>query len=177
MMDNDLLLVGKIVGVHGINGNIKVYSYAESSSVFKPGSRIFVRNPGGCEKSCVIRQAKSHKKGVLLSLEGIEDRDDTRMLVGGEIYINKTALPELENGLYYWFDIIGLDVFTTDGKYIGCVESIITTGSNDVYVVQDPDKGKESEILIPALKTVVEKIDLSEKTIRVELPDGLNTKA
>jgi 16S rRNA processing protein RimM len=118
-----------------------------------------------------VRQAKPHKRNVLLSLRGIENCDDAKALVGSEIFIRKKELPELDDGTYYWFEIIGLEVLTIDNRYLGCVESIIETGSNDVYVVKDPGKG--SEILIPALETVVDKIDLDAKTMWVDLPEGL----
>ena len=85
----------------------------------------------------------------------------------------RVALPELEEGSYYWCDIIGLAVFTTDEQYIGRVESIISTGSNDVFMVKDLDKGDDNETLIPALESVVLEIDFEHKTMRVALPEGL----
>ncbi len=173
MNKNDFLVIGKVVGVHGIRGNIKVYSYAESPSVFKPDSRILVRNTSGLEKRYTVTQAAPHKRIIRLSLKEIVSREDAEMLVGSELLIEKQDLPELDDGTYYWFDIIGLDVFTIDETYIGRVESIITTGSNDVYVVKDPDKRKKDEILIPALETVVLEIDLKNKTMQVDLPEGL----
>jgi 16S rRNA processing protein RimM len=83
--------------------------------------------------------------------------------------IEKAKLPALEAGVYYWNDLIGLKVFTTEDQYLGRLESIIETGANDVYVV----KGDAREILIPALKSVVHTIDIDAKIMRVELPDGL----
>ena len=78
-------------------------------------------------------------------------------------------MPDLEEGDYYWFDLIGLDVFGIDQKYLGRLESIIQTGSNDVYVVKKDD----TEILIPALESVVQKIDLKNRRMQVDLPEGL----
>jgi 16S rRNA processing protein RimM len=75
----------------------------------------------------------------------------------------------LENGSYYWIDLIGIEVYTAEDDYLGRIESIIETGSNDVYVVKD----KKKEVLIPALKSVVTDIDLSQKRMQVDLPDGL----
>ncbi len=171
MKQDDFLLIGKVVSVHGVHGNLKVCSFAESPSAFQPDDRILVRDKSGHEKECSVRQAKPHKRNILLSLRGIENCDDAKALVGAEIFIRKKDLPELDDGAYYWFEIIGLEVLTTDNRYLGCVESIIATGSNDVYVVKGPGKG--SEILIPALETVVDKIDLDAKTMWVDLPEGL----
>jgi len=170
---NGFLPVGKIFGAHGIKGNIKVYSYAESLSVFEPGSSILVINAKGSETTYKIKWVKPHTRYFLLSLKGIESRDSVQTLIGSELFIEKADLPELEDGSYYWFDIIGLSVFTTDEQYLGKIESIISTGSNDVFVVKDPNKEQENETLIPALESVVLEIDFKLKTMRVDLPEGL----
>lgn len=169
MEENGFLPIGKIVGTHGVKGTIKVYSYVESLDLFKPGGLVLIRNPKGLEKTYAIKWVKPHKRIILLSLEEIININLAETLIGSELFVEKAALPELEDGTYYWADIIGLSVFTTDEKYLGRVESIIATGSNDVYVVKD----KDNEILIPAIESVVESIDLKQKTMRVDLPKGL----
>ena len=163
------LLIAKIVGTHGLKGTFKVYSYAESLSVFKPDSLILMRNTKGSEKIHVVNWAKSLKKIILLSLKGISTISQAEALIGSELFISKADLPEPESGTYYWFDIIGLSVFTIDNEYIGSVESIIQTGGNDVFVVKDGDK----EILIPGIESVVLSIDFDRKIMTVDLPDGL----
>ena len=117
--------------------------------------------------------AKPHTKTVLLSLKEIENRTQAEALVGSELYIEKMSLPELEDGDYYWFDIIGLSVFTVEGEYIGQVASIMPTGSNDVYIVKGVAGERQKETLIPALASVVVSIDLEKKTMQVDLPEGL----
>ena len=173
MEKNGFLPIGKIVGAHGLKGNIKVYSYAESLSVFEPGSSILVINTKGSKKTYKIKWVKPHTRVFLLSLKGIGSRDSAETLIGSELFIEKAKLPELEDGSYYWFDIIGLSVFTTDEQYLGKIESIISTGSNDVFVVKDPNKEQKNETLIPALESVVLEIDFKFKTMRVDLPEGL----
>ena len=173
MAKSDILPIGKIVGVHGMAGNVKIYSYAESLSVFSPGTLLLARHDKGEEKTYSIKWAKPHSKTVLLSLKEIENRTQAEALVGSALYIEKKSLPELEHDDYYWFDIIGLSVFTVAGEYIGRVASIMPTGSNDVYIVKDVADGRQKETLIPALASVVVSIDLEKKTMQVDLPDGL----
>ena len=173
MEKNGFVPVGKIVGAHGVKGNIKVYSYAESLSVFKPGSLILLINPEGLEKSYKIRWVKPHGKLALLSLEGVKNRNSVEALMGSVFVIERSHFPEPEDGSYYWVDIIGISVFTTHDEYLGVVESIIPTGSNDVFVVRDPNKVHGNETLIPALGSVILEIDLKRKTMRVDLPEGL----
>ncbi|MCP4350981.1 MAG: 16S rRNA processing protein RimM [Desulfobacterales bacterium] len=166
----DLIPIGKVKGAHGIRGVIRVWPYTESLSFFEPGSSFLMRNAEGVEKRCEIEWAKPYKKGsALFSLKGTEGREMADALAGFEFFIEKSELPELEEGTYYWTDLIGLSVFTTNGECIGCIESVIPTGSNDVYVVKD----KDNELLIPAMESVVIEIDLSNKTMRVDLPEGL----
>ena len=173
MAKNGFLPIGKIVGAHGIKGNIKAYSYAESLTVFEPDSSILLINARGIETYYKIRWVKPHNRLILLSLDSVKDRNSAENLIGSELFIEQSKLPELEEGSYYWFDIIGLSVFTHDDQYIGRVESIIPTGSNDVYVVKDPSQEQSGETLIPALESVVLEIDLKRKTMRVALPEGL----
>ena len=172
MEPNGIVLIGKIVGVHGLNGTNKVSSYAESVSIFTPNRPIILRQPQGQERTYIIQWAKDHARGILLSLEGVTDRDQARRLVGCELLIPKSSLPELEEGTYYWFDLIGLSVYTTDGRFLGHLESILPTGSNDVYVVK-PERNSREEVLIPAIESVVKEIDLENRLMRVDMPEGL----
>jgi 16S rRNA processing protein RimM len=161
--------IGKVVGVHGVKGNLKVYSYAESVSIFETRAQIFIGTEEGAGKHFTIQWVKPHKRVFLFCLEGVESREQAESLIGLELFIEKTALPDTEDGEFYWFDIIGLSVFETDGNFLGVVDSIMRTGSNDVYVVKDRD----SEILVPAIEAVVVEIDLEKKIMRVDLPEGL----
>jgi 16S rRNA processing protein RimM len=170
---NGLIPIGKIVGTHGLNGTCKVYSYAESLSVFKPNGLIHLKQSRSQQKIYEIKRAKPHSKVVLLTLKNVTNRDQAQQLIGSEICIERTTLPEIEEGAYYWCDIIGLSVFTMDGRYLGRVASIIATGSNDVYVVKNPDNPDKHEVLIPAIESVVREIDLEQQILRVDLPEGL----
>jgi 16S rRNA processing protein RimM len=143
------VLIGKIVGVHGIKGTNKFNSYADSLSVFNPGRSILIRDNQ--------------------NREGVDARVQAEALIGAELFIPKTELPELDEDTYYWFELIGIEVYTTADNYLGRVDSIIPTGSNDVYVVKD----KKKEVLIPAIESVVVDIDIEHKIMRVDLPEGL----
>ena len=165
----DRVTIGKIVGVHGVKGTLKIHSYAESLEIFQPGDRISVSTSEGREKDYEIDWIKPHSRGALLALNNISDREQAMTLIGADLQIEKAVLPELETGVYYWYELIGLKVFTIDDRYLGRLESIIETGANDVYVV----KNDRSEILIPALKSVVQAIDIEANSMRVDLPDGL----
>jgi 16S rRNA processing protein RimM len=167
--NKDLVLIGKIVGVHGIKGTHKIRSYAESLTLFKPGRSILVCESNGQEKYRAIEWVKPHTGNALMSFVGVDDRNQAESLIGAELFIPKEELPEPEEDAYYWFDLIGMEVITTDAEYLGRIESIIETGSNDVYVVKD----NKNEVLIPALESVVIDIDINQKRMKVNLPEGL----
>jgi 16S rRNA processing protein RimM len=169
----NLLSIGKIVGTHGIKGVLRVFSYAESVSRFSSGLLLHSKNPGGGEKVFKIKWAKPHSKVILISLEGIANRSEAEALLGSELFIRRDLLEEPEEGTYFWFDIIGLAVFSVDDDYIGRVTSIMETGSNDVYVVTCPAEKDTKEVLVPALTSVIKSIDLEKKIMTVDLPEGL----
>ncbi len=169
MGKNGLLLIGKIVGVHGIRGTVKILSHAESWKIFKPGGTILSKHPSGQKTPYIIRKARPHKRVVLIDLEGITDRSKAQSLSGADVYIEKKVLPPLEDGTYYWADLIGLAVITTTGRSLGRIQKILPTGSNDVLVVKDDN----DEILIPMIEAVIIEIDLKHQCIQVNLPEGL----
>ena len=173
MEPSEFLQIGEVVGVHGLKGNLKIRSYADSLSVFNPGRRLVVKTPAGSQRTYTIQSVRPHSRTTLLTFSDVVDRDSAEKLVGSALLIQKTELVEPENGAYYWFDLIGISVFTVAGEYLGQIDSILETGSNDVYVIKDPDRGRRYERLVPALKSVVTAIDLENRTMRVDLPEGL----
>lgn len=169
MKEDACFIIGKIVGVHGVKGNLKVHPYIESVSLLEAGETIFVGSPENEEGKFVIRWAKPHQRAILMALEDVDDRDTAEKLIGMDVFLEKSRLPDLEDGTYYWSDLIGLDVLTTDDRYLGKIASIFRTGSNDVYVTRN---GRD-ETLIPGLVSVVKSIDLEKGRMTVELPEGL----
>ncbi len=166
----DLIPIGRIVGAHGIRGDVKIFSYAESEDLFARQEQLILMGPSGGRKHYEVVGVRAHQKSIRLSLKNVETRDQAEALRGSEVYIPKSELPPLEEGTYYWIDLIGLAVYKTSGEYLGRVSEIIPTGANDVYVVRR-DTG--AEVLIPAIPSVIMEIDLQKGHIQVELPEGL----
>jgi len=167
------ILVGKITGAHGLKGVVKVSPFTESLSVFSADKKVLLETPDGTRRTRKILWGRPHGRVLRLQLEKVLSRTAAEDLAGTLVFVEKTDLPGLEDGSYYWFDLIGLAVYTTDGKCLGTIHSIIPTGGNDVYVVKGPGVGGEKEILIPAIESVVLNIDIEKGTMHVELPEGL----
>lgn len=168
MIQNNFLCIGEIIGVHGIRGIVKVRSYSESP-IFMPNTPMLLKTPDGNHCTYTIEDVQLNKRQLLIRLSGVADRNAAESLVGSEFLIPRSALPEPEDGSYYWVDIIGLNVHTEDGRYLGKVDSIFPTGAHDVYVIKEGTK----ELLIPALDTVILSIALKEGKMIVNLPEGL----
>lgn len=164
-----LLPAGEIVGVHGVKGVVKVRSHFDEDSIYRSGTRVFIEDARGRRTSYRIQWARSHKRLLLVALENIFQRERAEALVGARIFAEREALPEPAEGEYYWSDLLGLSVHSTDGQYLGRLEDIIATGSNDVFVVRDGDR----ETLLPALERVVREIDIEKGRMRVQVPEGL----
>lgn len=167
--ENRRIAIGKITGPHGLKGGARVYSWAESFDSFEKGVRLTAGTPAG-DVELTVQSAAPHKKGLLLTFKEVGHINTLEPLVGSELFVNRSDLPEPEDGSYYWVDIIGLRVVTEAGEFLGKVTSIFPTGSNDVYVVKDGKK----ELLVPALASVLKDVDLDKGVMVVDLPEGLS---
>lgn len=170
MNSRESLSVGKVVGVHGIRGTLRVYSHSGDIAEFAKGNSLFLKGQKGDERICTIAWCKPHGRHFLLAVAEINTPEQAEAAVGSELFVSRSDLPALEADTYYWEDIVGLAVFA-QGTLLGRVVSIITTPGNDVYVVADVKTGEE--IMIPAIKSVIEQIDLAAGTMQVILPDTL----
>ncbi len=169
MVENGFISMAAVIGIHGVRGELKVRSFADDASIFQAGGSLLIKKPGKADEIRCLKGVRAHQQMLLFSLEGLTDRDQARDLIGAEIWIAREQMPELEKGTYYWFEIIGLDVYQGENDYLGRIREIIPTGSNEVYVVRDGRR----ETLVPALQSVIVDIDLREKRMRVNLPKGL----
>ena len=168
-LNSPLLTIGKIIGPHGIEGEARLFSYAESIASFVPGTSLLLKRPDGQKGAYTIVSSRPHQKGILLKLKGIDSIDEVNVWRDAEVFLEKMNLEKSDDGAYYWFQIIGLKVITVDHKFLGKITDIIRTGSNDVYVVNNPSQ----EVLVPAIESVVVGIDLDKQVMRIDLPDGL----
>ncbi len=164
------LHIGRVLRAQGLKGELKLHSYADSAEAFAPGRQIVAVDGRGTERALVIARSRTQGRAVIVAFEGIADIDQAETLTGCDLLIDRAQLPIPEEGAYYWVDLIGLAVEAVDGSRLGRLDSIIPTGSNDVYVVKDGAK----ETLVPALKSVIVAVDLAAGRMVVDLPEGLD---
>lgn len=164
-MAHDRITVGKIVAPHGVRGDVRVFPLTDFPERFKQMPIAYLDDG---TKLTTEGTARFHKQFVLLKFRGLDTMNSVEPLKGKLIQVTREDVVVLPEGHYYFFDIIGLAVYTEDGEPLGEVTDILQTGSNDVYVAE---KQGQKPILIPALKEVVRHIDIAGKKMIVKLQE------
>lgn len=159
-MRDDLIEIAKVKGPRGLKGECWLTPYGDSFKQFKGYPYLIIGLTGKPRRvlSCMQRKGK-----YIVRLEGITDISQVEGLKGEGVFIKRQWLPPLEEDEYYWCDLIGMNVLKEDGTELGELVSIISTGSNDVYVVD-----REKQYLIPAVVDVVKDISIEKRTIVVD---------
>jgi len=159
------VLVGRIVGLYGVRGWLKLESWTEPRlRIFDYQPWLLGTAPGAATQ---VDGAKGHSqgRGIVAHLPGVDDREQAAALVGQDIHVAREQLPATAAGEYYWADMEGLAVFTTDGIALGLVSHLFATGANDVLVVRDGER----ERLIPFVQgSVVQLVDLAARRMVVD---------
>ncbi len=165
-----LIPIGRVVKTHGVRGAVKIYPYGETLGELNIGEKLVAVAPGGeGKRELTLAGLRPQKQGWIGEFEEITDMDQALALAGKELLMPEERLPALSEDEYYHYQLIGLAVETGDGRRIGVLKAILETGSNDVYVVADDGK----ELLVPALEDVIRRVDLENRKIIVDLPEGL----
>lgn len=161
--------LGSITGGHGIKGGIKVFSYTDPVEAIFDYSPWILRK-GQTEKRVVIENGQVQGKRLIVRIEGVDSRDLADELAGFEIHVDRQVLPDLEEGTYYWFQLVGFKVSNQQGDLLGVVADFLETGANDVIVVQSTEESVDSkERLIPYVEgDIVLKVDHDNGEIVVD---------
>lgn len=155
--------MGRIAGLYGVRGWLKVRSFTEPREAILDYDGWQLHRDGQWQP-VEVAEGRRHGKTVVMRLNGIEDRDRAAEWLNADIAVPREALPATRTGQYYWSDLEGLEVVRQDGQVLGTVAYLIETGANDVLVVQG-----EEERLIPFVREqVILDVDLANGVIRVD---------
>lgn len=165
----DKIVIGKIVNAVGLKGEVKVYSYAEEPDRFERLEKIFL---GTEEKNTEYAVTKVRYKGdmVILTLDGVTDRNAAEALKGLMVLMDEADLEELPEGVYYIKDLIGMKVVSDSGVELGTLKDINTNTAQRVYEVARPGK---PDILIPGVDEFILDTDMDNRVITVKVIEGL----
>lgn len=166
-MSEKMIRVGKIINCHGVKGELVVLPLTDSIRRFKKLKSALLEMPGGRYNDVTVLTAREHKGNVLITLEGINDRNAAERLKNVYLCVRPEQAVKPKDA-FFIFEIIGLDVYEGD-KHYGKVINVLQNSSTDLYEV----KGEGESFYLPALKSVVQSISLEEGRMEVIIPDGL----
>jgi 16S rRNA processing protein RimM len=165
------IAVGQVVNVHGLNGEVRVEPHTDFPERFKPGLALSL---GDGKTELEVVTARPHKNVILMTFVGINRREDAEALRGFWLFVSEDDAVELDEGVYWIHDLMGLAVQSPTGERYGAIVDVLSTGANDVYVVRTEapfNKGKD--LLVPAIADVVQDVDIDAGYMIVDLPPGL----
>lgn len=160
------VLIGEVLRPRGIKGELKIYPVTADPERFLKLQEISLRR-GESRKSFKIVKARVEPDFAFLTVEGIESRDQAEVYRGWEVVVDRSEVPPLQEGWYY-FELEGMQVYEGD-VLLGTLMQVLETGANDIYLV----KGSKGDICVPALKSVVLRVDVEGRRMDVALPPGL----
>jgi 16S rRNA processing protein RimM len=166
-VDESRVIVGRVSGLFGIKGWVKVYSYTSPPENIVRYAPWFLQWPErGNDSGTIVSIAENRRqgKGLVVRFEGVEDRESASEWIGGDIFVDRDKFEVPVEGEYYWSDMTGLEVRTADGQVLGIVESMIETGANDVMVVE----GDRRRLVPFLLGDVVKKVDIDAREVIVD---------
>lgn len=163
-----LLEVGQIVNTYGIKGFVKVVPLVDNNSQFKSFKTLYIQDKK-ILKELHIEEVKFSKNLVLLKFKGIDTIEQAEKLRNVYVQAKRSDI-KLEKGAYFIVDLIGLEVYTEAGEFLGILKEVLQPGANDVYVVENEEK---KQILLPVIPDVVKKVDIDGKKVIVKLLEGL----
>ncbi|MFI8686296.1 ribosome maturation factor RimM [Rossellomorea sp. NPDC077527] len=164
--------VGKIVNTHGVKGEVKVVSTTDfPEERYQKGNTLYLFHTKGQNPiELIIKSHRNHKSFDLLTFEGYENINEVEKFKEGILKVQEDQLQDLEEGEYYFHEIVGCTVRTTAGEELGTVKEILSPGANDVWVVKG-ERGKE--YLIPYIEDIVISVDIEGQLITIEPMEGL----
>jgi 16S rRNA processing protein RimM len=164
----DLIVLGKITSVHGVRGEVKIYSFTDPIDNLLDYNLWTLKREGEV-KQVELVSGRLQGKILVAKLKGLDDREVARTYAGFDICVPRALLPDLEDGEFYWHQLEGLKVIDLQGQLLGRLDHLLETGSNDVMVVK-PCAGSldDRERLLPYTEQCVQQIDLAAGEMRVD---------
>lgn len=162
--------MGRIVRPHGLRGEVRVQPETDFPERLAGRRRVYLRRAGALTP-VEIAAVRPHGAALLVALRGVDSVEAAERLRGAELVVARRALPRLGPDQFYLFEIVGLRARAEDGRLLGVVAEVVRGPAHDVYVV----RGEGREVLVPAVREVVRRVDRTAGELVVRLPAGLET--
>ncbi len=167
-LPDNWIFFGKVLRPHGLEGLLRVRSFSQSEVALLNAETVCFKLGTGEIRHCGVLSAKPHKNFFLVKLAGLTSINQAETFRGADVYVPKDALVR-EEGEYFWFELVGIEVFSDAHGFLGIISQIIPGGNTDIYVV----KHGAREILIPAVREVVKEINLKTGKMIISAMEGL----
>ncbi|KAA3642281.1 MAG: 16S rRNA processing protein RimM [Chloroflexi bacterium] len=163
----DFVLVGILQKPHGLRGEMLMRVMTDFPERLKPETKMYL---GDEHEVVTIRSVREHNKGLLVAFEEFKGRNELDHIRNVPLFARASELPQLEEGEYYYHQLIGMQVVSDEGLEVGVLAEILETGANDVMVVRSEKYG---EVLLPFMDEVFLGVDVEKKIVQVHLMEGL----
>ena len=167
-MDN-LLQVGAILDTHGLRGEVKVFPTTDDPGRYDYLEDVILEDKSGKRITLVVEKVRYFKNLVIVKFKDLDNINDVEQYKKCNLYVTRENAVELEEDEYFVADLIGLMAKTDEGEELGQIKDVLTTGANDVYVIDT----KEGELLVPAIHDCVQEVDLEAGVMMLHLLPGL----
>jgi 16S rRNA processing protein RimM len=164
-----MLRVGKISGAHGLKGALRLRLDNPESDTIEKVTRLFLDTSGQAREFRVLEAKRLNAATIRIILEGVADANGADALKGAVVRVASEDVPARKEGEYYYYEVIGCEVFLTDGARLGKIEEVYSNGAHDVWIVRDAER----EFLIPVIEDVVKAMNLAGKRVTIDPIPGL----
>jgi len=169
---SDLVVVGYVSGAYGLQGWVRIKPHSAEADALLHAKTWWLGNPELPQqlRDVDMMQAKSHSGDVVARLVGVGDREAAEALRGTVVQISRKHFPTLDDGEYYWVDLIGLDVENLQGERVGKVDGLMDNGAHPILRVSAPGDAPDlqKEMLIPFVDQYVKTVDRAASKIVVD---------
>ncbi len=165
----DLLEIGKIINTHGLKGEVKVVPWTDNADDMEAVSTVYV-DFAGEKKKLTVQNIRYQKNNLIVKFHEINSIDEAELYKGLVISAERAELGELEEGVYYIADLIGLRAEDEEGKFIGTIKDVFNTGANDIYEIEREGK---KPLLLPVIDETVLEVNIPEGFVKIHILDGL----
>lgn len=167
--EDERVLVGVVGRAHGLRGEVKVEVLTDVDGRFAAGSRLYLVVPGRAGDPTEVVRSRRHHGAVLLTLDGISDRDAAEALRGARLEVEPDEVPQAPEGFYYHFQLVGCECHDSRAGHLGSVCDVVEDGGGSLLVVEKDGR----RIPIPFVDAFLREVDVVDRRIELSLPEGL----
>ena len=168
-MSDDFIVIGRVTRTHGVHGEVRVHPYTNEADSLGQYDRLYFQVPNEEREIYRIDGFRPHKNFALLKINGVHGKESAQRFLGAEILIKRDWMPPLEPDEYYWTDLVGLKIIDQEGRDLGYVKRLQSTGADDLLVFERD----QEEYYLPFREEIIRSVDLSAGRISASPPPGL----